>query len=265
MDDLENLVLIDNKPTPDEIFSHISYIHNILSTHNIKHWLMYGTLLGCIRNKDIIPYDYDFDFGILISDINNILNINLNNNNYKIQKTTGTLYSKKTKFKKCETKWRISLKVLYKENPVGDLYVYNKNDKDNYMRRYDPNEKILFWPRSIFPSFLIEDKLDYGYIRNLKLPIPKYSICLLEYFYGPMWTVPIQAKSQNGMNHPDYDFYAGYMYSNLGKLNNRIIEEVKKCEGREISFGEPLLSCEEVEYVFPLDQFEWCNENSKYG
>ena len=48
---------------------------------------MYGTLLGCIRNKDVIPYDNDFDFGILYPDIDKILSIDLEDRNYKIWKT----------------------------------------------------------------------------------------------------------------------------------------------------------------------------------
>ena len=259
MDDLENLININNIPTTEEIFSHIQYIHNLLESNKIKHWLMYGTLLGCIRNKDIIPYDYDFDFGILIEDYEKILSLKLDNPKYKIELTTGTLYSKKTKFKKSETKWRISLKVIFEEKPVGDLYIYYKC-KDNYMRRYDPKEKILFWPKSIYPSFLT-DNLDYGFIRNLKLPIPKYSICLLEYFYGPMWKIPIKASSQNGENHPDYDYYAGYLYSSLDKLNQRILEELSNDGINDIKFDKPNLSFDDIEFIFPLEQFDWLRDN----
>ena len=48
---------------------------------------MYGTLLGCIRNKNAIPYDNDFYFFILYSDIDKILSIVLEDRNYKIWKT----------------------------------------------------------------------------------------------------------------------------------------------------------------------------------
>ena len=259
MDDLENLINIDNTPKTEEIFHHLEYIHNILEKNKIKHWLMYGTLLGCIRNKDIIPYDYDFDFGILIEDYEKILSIQLDNPKYKIELTTGILYSKKTQFKKAETKWRISLKVIYNEIAVGDLYIYTKC-KDNYMRRYDPKEKILFWPKSIYPSILTDD-LDYGYIRNIKLPIPKYSICLLEYFYGPMWKIPIKASSQNGENHPDYDYYAGYLYSSLDKLLFRIKEEMNTNDNINISFDKPSFNVDDIDFLFPLDQLQWLKDN----
>ena len=35
--------------------------HQIATTHKIRYVIAYGTLLGQIRNKDFIPYDYDID------------------------------------------------------------------------------------------------------------------------------------------------------------------------------------------------------------
>ena len=85
----------------------------------------------------------------------------------------------------------------------------------------------------------------------------------MEYFYGPMWTIPIKASSQNGENHPDYDYYAGYLYSNLKKLCDNVKEESKK-DGIIIEeINEPELECKDVEYIFPLDQFDWIKDNNK--
>ena len=264
MDDLEFLIKVDNNPTTEEIFMHIKYIHNLLEKNSIKHWLMYGTLLGCIRDKDVIPYDYDFDFGIMIDDYEKILSLPQEDSNYKIEKTTGTYYSKSTKFKVPETKWRISLAVVYKENKVGDLYIYY-NCSDGYTRRYDPKEKLLFWPKSVFPTVLINE-LEYGYIRDVKLPIPNHPVLLIEYFYGPMWVTPIRALSQNGTNnHPDYDYYGGYLYSSLNELVKRTKEEYEK-DGKKIEINKPTLKEEDVDFLFPLDQFEWIlnNEGIKF-
>ena len=243
---------------------HIKYIHNLLEKNSIKHWLMYGTLLGCIRDKDVIPYDYDFDFGIMIDDYEKILSLPQEDSNYKIEKTTGTYYSKSTKFKVPETKWRISLAVLYKENTVADLYIYY-NCSDGYTRRYDPKEKLLFWPKSVFPTVLINE-LEYGYIRDVKLPIPNHPVLLIEYFYGPMWVTPIRALSQNGKNnHPDYDYYGGYLYSSLNELVKRTKEEYET-DGKKIEINKPTLKEEDVDFLFPLDQFEWIlnNEGIKF-
>ena len=260
MDDLENPKEVKLYPNADEIYEHIKYINHELSKHNIKHWLMYGTLLGCVRNKDVIPYDYDFDFGILFSDIDKILSIDLENKKYRIGKTKGgTIYSKKSQFKDVEGIWRVSLKVMYEDVPVGDLYIYYRFD-DGYMQRYDPIHKILFWPMSVYPAILT-DNLEIGTIRDLKLPIPIYAECLLEYFYGPMWKIPIKANSQGGSGHQDYDYYASYKYSTLNELLKRVKEEIYKKENKNIEFNLPKLSYDDIEYIFPKEQIEWLKDN----
>ena len=260
MDELENQKEIKMYPNADEIYEHIKYIHHEFDKHNIKHWLIYGTLLGCVRNKDVIPYDYDFDFGILFSDIDKILSIDLENKKYRIGKTKGgTIYSKKSEFKDVEGIWRVSLKVMYEEIPVGDLYIYCRFD-DGYMQRYDPINKILFWPMSVYPA-LLTDSLETGRIRDLILPIPRYAECLLEYFYGPMWKIPIKAHSQGGSGHEDYDFYASYKYSSLTELIKRVKEEVFKKENKNIDLDLPKLSYDDIEYIFPKEQLEWLKDN----
>ena len=260
MDELENPNEVKMYPNAEEIYQHIKYIHYELSKHNIKHWLMYGTLLGCVRNKDVIPYDYDFDFGILFSDIDKILSIDLENKKYRIGKTKGgTIYSKKSEFKDVEGIWRVSLKVMYEEIAVGDLYIYYRFD-DGYMQRYDPINKILFWPMSVYPA-LLTDTLEIGTIRDLKLPIPLYAQCLLEYFYGPMWKIPIQANSQGGKGHQDYDYYASYKYSSLNELLKRVKEEIFKKENKNIDFDLPKITYDDIDYIFPKEQLEWLKDN----
>ena len=197
---------------------------------------------------------------IIFSDKEKILSIDLENKKYRIGKTKGgTIYSKKSEFKDVEGIWRVSLKVMYEEIPVGDLYIYYRFD-DGFMQRYDPINKILFWPMSVYPSMLT-DTLETGAIRDLKLPIPKYAECLLEYFYGPMWKIPIQANSQGGKGHQDYDYYASYKYSSLNELIKRVKEEILKKENKNIELNLPKLSYDDIEYIFPKEQLEWLKDN----
>ena len=41
---------------------------DIFNKNNIPFWLEYGTLLGCIRNKDFIDIDDDIDLGMKVED-----------------------------------------------------------------------------------------------------------------------------------------------------------------------------------------------------
>ena len=63
-------------------------INNLCQINNIKIFLLYGTLLGKIRDDKIICYDYDLDLGIKTEDFNkvkNILETNLDKSKYKIE------------------------------------------------------------------------------------------------------------------------------------------------------------------------------------
>ena len=157
MNDLENIYNTNFDPSQDEIYTHLKFISGYLTEKKIKHWLMYGTLLGAVRQSDIIPYDYDFDLGILFEDYPSILsfNENLNKYNYSLEKTTGAVYNYQ-KLKQVESRFRVSLKVKFNDNPVADLYIYYKC-KDSYLRRYDKDEGILYWPNSVFPYYFIEN------------------------------------------------------------------------------------------------------------
>lgn len=253
MDDLENIINTNFNPTKAEIFEHLSFTSKILTENKIKHWILYGTLLGAIRESDIISYDYDFDLGVYWEDTEKILALNnkFTDKKYKFEKGFGTLYSVKNK-KNREYLWRVSIKVMYNENPVGDIYIYKKCE-DGFLRRYDPTNKIYFWPNSTFPNFLVEE-LESLSINNSLFPAPRCSQVLIEYYYGPLWKTPIRSASQDGENHPDYDFYGNYKYSNL----EYFLKFLKDHYNIELK---PSFGFENFEYVFPLEHIEWIKKN----
>jgi hypothetical protein len=49
----------------DSIRKHVKDACNDLDSHNVSYWLDSGTLLGAVRNGDILPHDDDADIGYL--------------------------------------------------------------------------------------------------------------------------------------------------------------------------------------------------------
>ncbi|MDD3876068.1 MAG: LicD family protein [Bacteroidales bacterium] len=49
-------------------FNQLSEVLNVIDSVGIDYWIEYGTLLGAVRDKTIIPWDSEFDMGIWYSD-----------------------------------------------------------------------------------------------------------------------------------------------------------------------------------------------------
>jgi len=51
------------------LYALMQRVHALFTSHNIPYFIDYGTLLGAVRNKGLIPYDNDLDIGILKRDL----------------------------------------------------------------------------------------------------------------------------------------------------------------------------------------------------
>lgn len=70
---------IDYSYAGEELWYHsifrkeLVYLSAKLDTCKISYWLDWGTLLGALRNRKIIPWDYDIDLGIFCGDVSRLL------------------------------------------------------------------------------------------------------------------------------------------------------------------------------------------------
>lgn len=53
----------------------LKVLSSICDRHEINYWLDYGTLLGSIRHKGFIPWDYEADVGMLREDYEKLLSV----------------------------------------------------------------------------------------------------------------------------------------------------------------------------------------------
>lgn len=238
---------------PDTLFNHLVYVNSILEQARIKHWIMYGTLLGAVREHNIIAHDYDIDFGAYVEDVDKILELNkiIGQNGYKFGKAYTIGYS----FKEPKNKkniWRVSLKIAFHGEIVGDIYLYTPFE-DGMMRRFDIVSGTYFWPKSTFPSWFI-DKLIYVKIKNKLFSAPRDPEILLRHWYGPDWQTPIKAEAQGGTSRQNYDYYGGYKNLKLSFL----IEYLEKVHGIIIR---PSLYKQKISTYYPVNDRNWILEN----
>lgn len=64
---------IKNKTKEEIVVENLRDIKEILDKHNIKFWLDCGILLGAVRDKKIIPWDWDVDLGFTEEDSKKIM------------------------------------------------------------------------------------------------------------------------------------------------------------------------------------------------
>ena len=250
-DFMKNKILEPFVYTPNELFTHLLYITNVLTQHDIKHWITYGTLLGAVRDKDIITYDYDFDLGCMIEDEKKILDLNpiIKKDSYEFVKTIGTLYNVKNHTE--ESGSRVSLKIVYKDIIMGDIYLYHLCP-DGFVRRYDPNAKILFWPKATLHSYFTDNLIKIK-IRDNEFFCPKDPEFLVSYWYGPTWKSPIKSESQGGTHVENYDYYGGYIGLTLNTMTEYLqnVDEIERVPNVDF----------DVTYVYPFEQLDWFIKN----
>lgn len=184
-------------PSTDTIANALDRLHRIFDDHGIWHCLTYGTLLGALRDGDIIPWDYDFDVFIKPSQIElmeaamadaphgltiapkMLPGVDLAVNPNRIQRFWGNHFN-----------------CFLDGEQVGDLYAFSLFD-DGVLRRFDQAQDTYWCPHSSFPHFFVES-LTTAMIRGRAYPVPQHADVFLAGVYGRDWRTPYRAQTQGG-------------------------------------------------------------------
>lgn len=164
----------------------------LLDQCGIEFGLIYGTLLGAIREHSFIKHDYDVD--IYVKDKNALL------------RAIPDFYQKG--FKLC----RVVGDRLYSFRYNGGAYV------DMYILRKAPfpfNLYCYFVGRSIMPKHYYDNTKKIEFLGE-KFTVPAEAERALEMFYGKTWRIPIK-KGYGGRNG---DVYPVYWYRKIKKWLN---------------------------------------------
>jgi phosphorylcholine metabolism protein LicD len=138
--------------------------------NNLNFGLIYGTLLGAVREKDFIEHDEDTDIFILDENKSLLFDslFDLRNIGLEVGRLTPSLLS------------------LIKDGEYIDIYFYKI--KNNYIRECEGYE---------IKSYMLEELENYNFLgENFK--VPKNPEKMLEILYGKNWKIPdINAKATN--------------------------------------------------------------------
>lgn len=178
--------LLKNSKSIDRI-NNLCKILNLLNQEYILHS---GTLLGYVRNQQLIDYDNDIDFAVKINTPKNI---------YEIQNQLETLKKQIDEYKICQTYWgqdnkscngtnnNIPVKIL----KIGTTELRSECVKIDLFPYWEYNNKIYAWP-AVLDGIPVEKfyPLTQIYFLDNNLYINKNPELMLESNYGVNWMNP---------------------------------------------------------------------------
>lgn len=185
---------------PEAIHSQLLSLKTLMTFFRTKcdiwSYLIYGTLLGSIREKDVIANDTDYDIALLIpgDTIDEV-----KENFYKLgailieHKMLGKIWTDKGAVLK-------PTNVKQIKNPMGQMHIMTPDGKcyiDVWLSWFNNGKYYLTkgvkgeLKRNVITPF------QWGYIQDVPFIIPNNSECILEQVYGGDWMIP-QIKKSNG-------------------------------------------------------------------
>ena len=226
---------MDNKNnSKSEIDKNFLEIINLLNSNKIDYWLCHGTLLGIIRDKDLIPWDHDIDIAVW--------------------KEKGL----KDKFKKLMKINNYELKKKYSID--DDLITFLKKggreiDINFYEKKILNNMEIAFvrWfiPKNFFMKLIEAISEAKIYSGKAKWIVNKLSFC--ENFFNHL-------KKKLIINN---QFYKQIGYTQPYKL----LKKFKDINFKSIVVRVPYFSEEYLEYVYgdnwkqPVKEYNWVKDS----
>jgi lipopolysaccharide cholinephosphotransferase len=146
-------------------FENLLLFKNILTANNIKFGLLYGTLLGAVRENKLIPHDEDVDVYIFHEDLEDFLVLLYD---FKILGFSVVRYNN-------------DMLTIMRNNNSIDISIFKK--EKNYRRSYNVR----------LPCKVLEELVQLDFYNNT-FWVPKNYVTFLEKAYGPTWRVPIPEK-----------------------------------------------------------------------
>lgn len=187
----------------------VDYVSRTLQRHGIWHALAFGTLLGAVRDQDIIAWDSDVDFFIRPSDVPRLLALNpmIAADGFAFTHTwiVSSVLAMNPRGATVSSGGRLT--IAFEGSGVGDLYPFSLFS-DGVLRWYDFEQDAYWCPESSFPHYFVEQPGE-AVIRGRRYPAPRDAEHWLSYIYSPRWREPYRP----GLPRTDDVNVWGYTYA----------------------------------------------------
>lgn len=163
----------------DHLLEIAVFVDRLLTRHGLVHWLDWGSLLGAVRERGLIPWDGDVDFGVVTEDLRVIPDLRA-----EIEDAGFHLIHQRRK----------RLKVVYSEvNHRGvDIYRHVRRDGELvYGSKYLGKHPAAVNWESFSASFVEEMETVHLHSRPFPAPSPVERF-LVDHRYGPTCMIPFR-------------------------------------------------------------------------
>jgi hypothetical protein len=181
---------------PDTVAATLADVCAFLRDHGIWHCLTYGTLLGAVREQDVIAWDDDFDLFIRPRDIRRLLSLEAAASHgfrFELVRLRPTQLA----VNPCAVDGGAGQIAVWRDGAkCGDLFAFTLFN-DGVLRRFDLETGVYWVPHSSFPHYFV-DMLDTATIRGRTYPAPRRADVFLAGVYGADWRTPYRAERLGG-------------------------------------------------------------------
>lgn len=186
----------------DQVAVALGVVSAALDAAGIWHSLAYGTLLGAVRDGDIIAWDHDFDLFARPVDIRRILSLNSVLARHELEIVQLRYPRSALAMNPGGVAWfdPMHLQVRSRGEFIGDLFMPSLFS-DGVVRYFDLATDVYWTPHFSLPHYLFSGTTSVA-IRGREFPALAATEEFLEFMYGPDWRVPYRSVVDGGRPAP---------------------------------------------------------------
>ena len=185
-------------PGPDRLARCLIALADAFERAGLWYALAYGSLLGAVRDQEVIAWDHDFDFFVRPGDVDAFLALNPVLGAHELQLQRRRLPAARLALNpgRLSDFDASSVSVLHQGDKVGDLYLF-RPFSDGVLRLYDLVSEAYWCPHSSFPAWFLEER-SVVTLRGHGFFAPREPEVWLAGTYGDDWRTPYKAVMQGG-------------------------------------------------------------------